>query len=60
MAEKTSKSATRRPRLRKPKVERQKPTQDEIAQRAYFIHLEESGSDPLGNWLRAEHELTAA
>ena len=45
---------------RKPKTRRRKPDQDEISTRAYFIHLEEGGSDQLGNWLRAERELTAA
>jgi hypothetical protein len=60
MTEKNTKPATRRPRLRKPKVETSKPTHDEIAERAYFLHLEESGADALGNWLRAERELTAA
>jgi Protein of unknown function (DUF2934) len=33
------------------------PTPDQIAERAYFIHLDEGG-DPFGNWLRAERELT--
>ena len=60
MPEKTTKPATRRPRVRKPKVEPRTPTHAEIAQRAYFLHLEGSGSDQLGNWLRAEHELMAA
>ena len=62
MAEKTTTPATRRTRQRKPKVEAPNPTatHDVIAERAYFLHLEESGSDELGNWLRAEHELTAA
>jgi DUF2934 family protein len=32
---------------------------DEIAVRAYFIHLEDGG-DPYENWLRAERELLAA
>ena len=34
--------------------------QGEISKRAYFIHLEEGGSDQLGNWLRAERELMTA
>ena len=33
-------------------------TQEHIATRAYFIHLEEGG-DPQSNWLRAEQELVA-
>jgi hypothetical protein len=32
---------------------------DEIALRAYFIHLE-GGGDACENWLRAERELLAA
>jgi hypothetical protein len=32
------------------------PTSDQIAERAYFIHLDEGG-EPFGNWLRAEREL---
>jgi len=39
---------------------RRKPTHDEIATRAYFIHLDEGVGDEVGNWLRAERELTAA
>lgn len=36
-----------------------RPSHDEIATRAYFIALERGFStDPLGDWLRAEHELT--
>jgi len=60
MTEKTSKPTVRRTRARKPKAEPRRPTQGEIAERAYFLYLEESGTDELGNWLRAEAELTAA
>jgi hypothetical protein len=60
MTEKSTKPAVRRVRSRKPKAEPRQPTYGEIAERAYFIHLEEAGTDPLGNWLRAEAELTAA
>jgi hypothetical protein len=60
MPEKTTKPAVRRTRSRKPKVEPRQPTQAEIAERAYYLHLEEAGVDELGNWLRAEAELTAA
>jgi hypothetical protein len=60
MPEKTTKPTVRRTRTRKPKVEPRQPTQTEIAERAYYLHLEESGVDELGNWLRAEAELTAA
>ena len=45
---------------RKRTTRRRKPSHDEIAERAYFIHVEEGGSDELGNWLRAESELTTA
>ena len=34
-------------------------TWEDIATRAYYIHLE-AGGDPLENWLRAERELVAA
>ena len=50
---KTTSATTRRTRKRRV------PTTDQIAERAYFIHLDEGG-DPFGNWLRAESELTAA
>jgi Protein of unknown function (DUF2934) len=32
---------------------------EHVAERAYYIHLEEGG-DPTENWLRAERELVAA
>jgi hypothetical protein len=61
MSEKPAKpAASKAAGSRKPKRRRRKPDQDEISTRAYFIHLEESGSDQLANWLRAERELTAA
>jgi hypothetical protein len=31
-----------------------------IAERAYFIHLDEGSHDEFANWLRAERELSAA
>jgi hypothetical protein len=34
-------------------------TPDEIAVRAYHIHLSGSGGDELENWVRAERELEA-
>jgi hypothetical protein len=59
MTEKPAKPAASKPtRSRRPSTRRRKPDQDEISTRAYFIHLEEGGSDQLGNWLRAERELT--
>jgi hypothetical protein len=36
------------------------PSHGEIAQRAYFIHLDHGATDQLANWLQAERELTAA
>lgn len=60
MPEKTTKPAVRRIRARKPKAEPAQPSHGEIAERAYYIHLEEASTDPLGNWLRAEAELSAA
>lgn len=33
------------------------PTHDQIAERAYYLSLD-GGGDDMGNWLRAEQELT--
>lgn len=48
------------PAVRKPSVRRKKTaatiSQDDIATRAYYLHLE-GGIDPLENWLQAEREL---
>ncbi len=47
------------PSARKPAVRRRRSrsaTREEIATRAYFLHLE-GGRDPLENWLQAEREL---
>jgi Protein of unknown function (DUF2934) len=44
----------------KPRAKSRKPGHAAIAERAYFIHLEEGTSDELTNWLRAERELMAA
>jgi Protein of unknown function (DUF2934) len=61
MSQKPAKPAASKPTSsRKPNPRRRKPDQGEISKRAYFIHLEEGGSDQLGNWLRAERELTTA
>jgi hypothetical protein len=60
MTDKTTKPAPKRATVRKPRTRRRKPTHGEISVRAYFIHLEEPSSDELGNWLRAERELTPA
>ncbi len=58
----TTPKATKAPSVRKPAVRRRRAsaaTQEEIATRAYFLHLE-GGSDPLENWLCAERELVGA
>jgi Protein of unknown function (DUF2934) len=39
---------------------RRRPQHSQIAERAYFIHLQEGSSDEMENWLRAERELKAA
>lgn len=54
--EPAAKRTTSPKRARRPR----KPTHAEIAKRAYYIHLKEGRDDGLENWLRAEHELTAA
>lgn len=60
MTEKPAAPSKRRVRARKPKIEPRQPSHHEIAERAYFIHLEDGEPDELSNWLRAEQELTAA
>ncbi len=61
MTDKTAKPAAKRATARKPSTRRRrKPTHREISLRAYFLHLEQPGSDQIGNWLRAERELTPA
>ena len=52
----TRKPAAKRTTTRRKKVE---VGHDDIALRAYFIHLEEGG-DARSNWLRAEQELVPA
>jgi hypothetical protein len=48
------------PKARKT-VAKPKPTQDQIAARAYEIYLERGSTpgDPMQDWLRAERELAA-
>ena len=60
MTEKPAKPARQRAISRKPTTTRVKPPHDEISTRAYFLHLEAPQADELGNWLRAERELSAA
>jgi hypothetical protein len=65
-AKRTESKTSKAPAARKPAIRRKKaaPTEamavdyDDIATRAYYIHLE-GGNDPLENWLRAEQELVA-
>ena len=61
MSEKPAKPAASKPTSsRKPKTTRRQLDQREISKRAHFIHLEQGEGDQLGNWLRAERELTTA
>jgi Protein of unknown function (DUF2934) len=58
----TTKPAAKRTVTRRTKkTEASQPivlTREHIAERAYYIHLDEGG-DPIENWLRAEQELVA-
>jgi hypothetical protein len=49
------------PKAKKSGTTKTKPTQDQIAARAYEIYLERGATpgDPMRDWLRAEHELNA-
>lgn len=60
MTDRNTKPAPKRATVRKPRMRRRKPSHREISLRAYFIHLDQPGSDEIGNWLRAERELTPA
>ncbi|HET7051912.1 MAG TPA: DUF2934 domain-containing protein [Solirubrobacteraceae bacterium] len=60
MSAKLPKTVSRRARSTKSKATRPEPSHADIAERAYFISLEEGASDELDNWVRAERELTAA
>jgi hypothetical protein len=61
----TEAAATKKPAAKRTVTRRAKKTEaiqpielnwDNVATRAYYIHLE-AGGDPLENWLRAEREL---
>jgi hypothetical protein len=58
-------AATTKPAAKKTVTRRTKKTEpivlnwEHIAERAYYIHLDEGG-DEVANWLRAEQELIAA
>jgi hypothetical protein len=64
-AKRTESKTSKAPAARKPAIRRKKAapaivvSQEDIATRAYFIHLE-GGHDPFENWLRAERELIPA
>ena len=60
MAANPTKPASQRANSRAPKAKPSQPGHDEIAERAYFIHLEQGSFDEVANWLRAERELKAA
>ncbi len=47
------------PKVKKAAPTKSKPTQDQIAARAYEIYLDRGATpgDPMQDWLRAEHEL---
>jgi hypothetical protein len=55
----TTKAAVKKTTRRTKKTDVIELTWDRIAERAYYIHLEEGG-EPLAHWLRAERELVAA
>jgi hypothetical protein len=50
------------PKSKKAAAQKPKPTQDQIATRAYEIYLERGATpgDPMQDWLRAERELAAS
>jgi hypothetical protein len=55
--------AEKKATTRKTTVRRKKkaaPTPEQIATRAYFLHLDDATAGDLDNWLRAERELVAA
>ena len=61
-AKRTEAKTSKAPAARKPVIHRKRSPQgtpEEIATRAYYLHLE-GGHDPLENWLRAERELVGA
>jgi Protein of unknown function (DUF2934) len=60
MPEKQTKPAQKRSTAPRRRSKKAQPAHSHIAERAYFIHLENGSSDSLENWLRAERELKAA
>jgi hypothetical protein len=49
-----------KPTARKRAAAPEPVTHEQIALRAYELHLLGAGADPMENWLRAERELVAA
>jgi hypothetical protein len=49
------------PKVKKATAVKSRPSQDDIAARAYEIYLERGATpgDPMQDWLRAERELAA-
>jgi hypothetical protein len=60
VADKTAAAKPAKKRATAARSRRRNPDHAAIAERAYFIHLENGTSDELENWLRAERELVAA
>ncbi len=60
MAERQTKTSEKRLRSPRRRTNKHEPQHSQIAERAYFIHLQEGCADELQNWLRAERELRAA
>ena len=57
---KPTKTTTRKPATKRTtRAKKVEITQEHIATRAYYIHLEEGG-DAYANWVRAERELVPA
>jgi len=48
-----------KPRARKRAAAPEHVTHEQIALRAYELHLHGAGADPMDNWLRAERELVS-
>ena len=59
-AKATTGQAKKRSASPRRRARRRQPDHSRIAERAYFIHVEEGCSDEVANWLRAERELIAA
>jgi hypothetical protein len=49
-----------KPSARKRAAAPERVSHEQIALRAYELHLHGAGADPMDNWLRAERELVSA